>query len=277
MSASEDPAANLRKGLRLAAKAARAGAQIVCLPELFRTRYFPQFKSRAGRRLAETIPGESTRAFSRLARELGVVVIAPLYERAPDGRLFNSAAVIGEDGRLLKPYRKVHVPHDPLFYERSFFAPGDRGFLVYRTPRAAFAVLICFDQWFPEAARACALQGAEILFYPTAIGQPAGPRPAEGDWRDAWMTMQRSHAIANSVHVAAVNRTGREGRLRFWGSSFVCDAFGNVVSRAPRAREEILLSTVDLAQNGRLREGWGFLRGRRPECYKSLLSRGGKR
>jgi len=276
MSTVEDPAANLNKGLWLVKAAARKGAEIVCLPELFRTTYFPQSADAAGQRRSETIPGESTRAFSELARGSGVVVIVPLYERAPDGRLFNSAAVLDADGRLLKAYRKVHIPHDPLFYEQNYFRPGDRGFLVYRTRFASFGVLICFDQWFPEAARACALRGAEIIFYPTAIGDIAGKRPAEGDWRDAWMTIQRSHAIANSVHVAAANRVGRERALRFWGTSFVSDPFGNVLKQASRGGEETLIATVDLSHNDRVREGWGFMRNRRPECYRGLLLRGGK-
>ncbi|OGS46903.1 MAG: hypothetical protein A3J79_04815 [Elusimicrobia bacterium RIFOXYB2_FULL_62_6] len=271
MAASADTAQNLEKALALVRRAARGGAKIVCLPELFRSRYFPQTRRADKRRYAESVPGETTRAFCRLAREFGVAVVVPLYERTREGRLFNSAVVADADGRLLGTYRKLHIPHDPLFYEQDYFRKGDRGFRVFKTRFASFSVLICFDQWFPEAARACALKGAELLFYPTAIGDIAGHRPKEGDWRDSWVTIQRSHAIANSVHVAAVNRTGREGRLKFWGSSFVADAFGKVVKSASKDREEVLLCPVDLAKNRSVREGWGFMRNRRPDCYGGLV------
>jgi agmatine deiminase len=270
MSVSEDQAKNLEKALRLVRRAARGGAKIVCLPELFRSRYFPQTRRAKKELYAEAVPGETTRAFSRLARELAVVIVVPLYERSRGGRLYNSAVVVDADGRLLSTYRKLHIPHDPLFYEQDYFAPGDRGFIVYKTRYAAFSVLICFDQWFPEAARACALKGAELLFYPTAIGEVAGQRPREGDWRDSWVTIQRAHAIANSVHVAAVNRTGREGRLRFWGTSFVADAFGKVLKIAPRDKEKVLLCRVDLSSNKPVRDGWGFMRNRRPDRYGIL-------
>lgn len=265
-----NPAENLSKGLALVRRAAEKGAQIICLPELYRSRYFPQAKKTAASHLAETIPGESTRAFSHLAKELGVVVIVPLFERE-GSRFYNSVAVLDADGRLSGAYRKIHIPHDPLFYEQSYFAPGNLGFKVFKTRFAAFSVLICYDQWFPEAARASVLAGAELLFYPTAIGYIRGYRPPEGDWREAWTTIQRGHAIANSVHVAAVNRAGQEGSLRFWGSSFVADAFGNVVKRAGE-REEVLIVPVDLAQNRRVGGGWGFLRNRRPDSYKALVS-----
>ena len=267
-----DPAQNLARALRLARRAAGRGAQIICLPELYRSPYFPQAPRARAAHLAEEIPGESTEAFSRLCRELGVVAIVPLFERASGRRFYNCAAVLDADGRLVGTYRKVHVPHDPLFYERGYFEPGQDGFKVFRTRHAAFSVLICYDQWFPEAARACALAGAQILFYPTAIGTIRGERPPEGDWREAWTIIQRGHAIANSVHVAAVNRVGIEGRLRFWGSSFVTDAFGNVLKRAGPSREEVLIASVDLAQNRRVREGWGFARNRRPECYAPLVA-----
>ncbi|MEK7657096.1 MAG: carbon-nitrogen hydrolase [Elusimicrobiota bacterium] len=271
-SPTEDLDGNLETALRQVRSAARRGARIVCLPELYRSRYFPQASRRPAKHLTESIPGPSTRAFSRLAAELKVVVILPLFERARQGRLYNSAAVIDADGRLLGAYRKVHIPHDPLFYEKDYFRPGDLGFKVFKTRYADFSVLICYDQWFPEAARACALKGAQILFYPTAIGRIQGHAPKEGDWLSAWTTIQRSHAIANSVHVAAVNRVGREGKLRFWGSSFVSDAFGNVLSQASQTREVVLLARVDLAANRRVREGWGFMRNRRPKSY-SLLTR----
>jgi agmatine deiminase len=178
--------------------------------------------------------------------------------------------VIDEDGRLLDTYRKTHIPHDPLFYEQDYFQSGGSGYRLYRTRHAVFSVLICYDQWFPEAARGCVLLGAEIIFYPTAIGWIKGEHPAEGDWHDAWETVQRSHAIANGVHVASVNRAGHEGRLHFWGSSFVCDAFGKVLDRASGEKGEVLVATLDLNQNMTVREGWGFLKNRRPDTYASL-------
>jgi agmatine deiminase len=251
--------------------AARRGARIICLPELFRSRYFPQARRASAARFAEPIPGESTAVFSRLALELQVVIIVPLFERAQDDKHYNSAVVIDADGRLLETYRKIHIPHDPLFYEKSHFAPGNLGFRVYRTRYADFSVLICYDQWFPEAARACSLQGAEIIFYPTAIGDIQGHTPPEGDWRESWITMHRAHAIANSVHVAAVNRVGREGKLNFWGTSFACDSFGNILKAAGRNREEILVVKADLSLNRRLRKGWGFMRNRRPDSYRALI------
>ncbi|RXE57205.1 peptidyl-arginine deiminase [Methanoculleus taiwanensis] len=270
-SVSLDRDRNLARTLEMVRTAVRRGARIVCLQELFRTTYFPQAEDADPGRYAETIPGATTDALSALARELGVVIIVPLYERTGEGEYYNAAVVIDADGSLLPAYRKVHIPYDPLFYEKTYFRPGD-GYRVYETRYARIAVLICYDQWFPEAARTVALQGADIIFYPTAIGWIAGEEdPAEGDWHDAWETIQRSHAIANSVHVAAVNRVGIEGALRFWGSSFVCDSFGTVIARAGNADEEVLVATVDLAQNAAVREGWGFFRNRRPDTYGSLV------
>lgn len=267
---SGDPADNMEKASERIKEAAGLGARIICLQELYRTRYFPQEESRKVDHLAESIPGESTRAFSPLAKELGVVVIVPLFERAPDGCFYNSAVVIDADGTLLPTYRKIHIPHDPLFYEQSYFAAGNLGYRVYRTSYASFSVLICYDQWFPEAARICTLQGAEIIFYPTAIGRIHDHPPDDGDWENAWETVQRGHAIANGVHVAAVNRVGSEARLQFFGGSFVCDAFGRVLQKAGSHKEEILIVEADLSQNQRVREGWGFLRNRRPDTYGDI-------
>jgi agmatine deiminase len=269
----EDLDRNLEHTLALAGQAIAEGAQILCLQELYRTPYFPQHEDMDASAYAETIPGASTGAFSALAREHGVVIVVPLYERTASGEFYNAAVVIDADGRLLPAYRKVHVPYDPLFYEKTYFRPGDR-YRVYDTRYGRIAVLICYDQWFPEAARAVALQGAEIVFYPTAIGRIAGEEePPEGDWREAWETVQRGHAIANSVHVAAVNRVGAEGDIRFFGSSFVADAFGNVLARAGETAEEVLVVEVDLAENVAVREGWGFFRNRRPETYGALTRR----
>jgi agmatine deiminase len=232
--------------------------------------------------LAETIPGESTEVFGPLAKELGTTIIVPVYECAIEKiaagktgkrgrahpRYFNSAVVFDERGRMLRTYRKIHIPQDPLFYEKNFFDPGDSGYLVYKTPRANFAVLICYDQWFPEAARQATLAGADIIFYPTAIGHVVGYKSADGDWQDAWETIMRGHAIANGTHVVAVNRAGREAKLRFWGHSFACDSFGKILKRLGNGSDEILMAKLNLAHNERIREGWGFLRNRRPETYR---------
>ena len=273
--AATDIAANLAHAERLTRKAARKGAKIICLPELFRTVYFPQHRKADVSSLAETIPGESTRVFSQLAKELGIVLIVPVFERAGKGsgrkknaRFYNSAAVIDERGRLLPIYRKLHLPQDPLFYEQNYFSRGNMGYRVYKTKFATFAVLICYDQWFPEAARMATLRGAEIIFYPTAIGNVVGYRSPDGDWHDAWETVMRGHAIANGVHVVAVNRVGREDRLRFWGQSFACDSFGKILKRASAAQEEVLVAKLDLSHNRRIREGWGFFRNRRPDTYR---------
>nr|WP_317063587.1 agmatine deiminase family protein [Methanoculleus sp. Wushi-C6] len=268
----DDPDRNLAHTLELARQAIAGGARILCLQELYRVPYFPQYEDTDASRYAETIPGPSTEAFAALAREHGVVVVVPVYERTGSGEYYNAAVVIDADGRLLPAYRKVHIPFDPLFYEKSYFRAGDH-YRVYETCYARIAVLICYDQWFPEAARAAALRGAEIIFYPTAIGRIAGEEPPEGDWREAWETVQRGHAIANSVHVAAVNRVGDEGEIRFFGSSFVADAFGNILARASGTDEEVLVVEVDLSMNRSVREGWGFFRNRRPETYGALTRR----
>jgi agmatine deiminase len=269
-----DPDKNLRRALALVETALEKDAKVVCLPELFRTPYFPQAAGEDASAYAETVPGPSTEAFAALAREHRAVIIVPVFERGADGVHYNTSAVLDTDGMLLPPYRKVHVPFDPLFYEKAYFRPGDC-YRVYQTQHARIGVLICYDQWFPEAARAVTLMGAEVIVYPTAIGRiRGGDVPAEGDWREAWETVQRGHAIANGVHIAAVNRVGREGELEFWGSSFACDAFGTVIARASEAGEEVLLADLDLSLNGRVREGWGFLRNRRPDTYVALTDEG---
>ena len=267
---SEDLDLNLKRTMEKVKEAAIQGAQIVCLQELFRTRYFPQWDGKDAAALAETIPGPSTEAFSALAEELSIVIIVPVFEKDESGH-YNSVAVIDADGSLLPTYRKVHIPHDPLFYEKSYFSPGEE-IRVYDTRHARFAALICYDQWFPEAARVAALGGAQIIFYPTAIGWIKGEEePEEGDWHDAWETVQRGHAIANSVYVAAANRVGCEEDLVFWGSSFVCDPFGKILARAGSSAEEVLVVELDLAMNDSVREGWGFFRNRRPDVYWPLI------
>jgi agmatine deiminase len=260
----------MKKTIQKIEEAAKKGAQIICLQELYRTQYFPQQENQDVSKLAETIPGESTNAFSTLAKRLKVVIIAPLFEKAQNGKFYNSAVTIDADGEISGVYRKIHIPNDPLFYEKSYFEQGTSGYQVYKTSYARIGVLICYDQWFPEAARINALKGADIIFYPTAIGTIKGYTSADGDWHDAWRTIQRAHAIANGIHVAAVNRVGEEGELQFWGGSFVCDSFGKVLKEASSDKEETIVIEVDLGKNRRIQEGWGFLKNRRPDTYNIL-------
>jgi len=270
-SVSENPAENMAKTAEKIGQAANMGAQIVCLQELYRTRYFPQQEKLDVAELGESIPGESTRLFSELATKHKIVIIAPIFEKAQNGKFYNSAAVIDSDGEVMGTYRKAHIPHDPYFYEKDYFEEGNSDYKVFETAFAKIGVLICYDQWFPEPARINALKGAEIIFYPTAIGYVKGYTSADGDWHDAWKTVQRSHAIANGIHVAAVNRVGEEGELEFWGGSFVCDSFGKVLAEASTTKEEVLIAKVDLNQNKKIQDGWGFLRNRRPDTYDSLV------
>ncbi len=266
---SKDQAANLKKTLAKVEQAAKGGAKVICLQELYRTIYFPQYPVGHKDLYAETIPGESTRAFSRIVKKYGIVIIVPVFEKRKNG-YFNSAAVIDANGRLLPTYHKTHIPQDPLFYERNYFKAGESGYKIYHTKFGKIAVLICYDQWFPEAARAATMLGADIIFYPTAIGTIVGEAGFEGDWHDAWETVMRGHAIANSVYVVAVNRVGREDKLQFWGQSFVCDSFGKVLKRASATKEEVLIVDVDLSKNQRIRDEWGFFRNRRPDTYHSI-------
>ena len=270
-SVESDPSLNIKKTVERIKEASAKGAQIVCLQELYRTRYFPQEEKQDATSLAETIPGESTHVFSELAKEKKIVIIAPIFEKASNGKFYNTAVVIDVDGKILGSYRKVHVPHDPLFYEKDYFEAGDTGYLVAQTRYGCIGVLICYDQWFPEPARINTLMGAEIIFYPTAIGYIKDHASADGDWHDAWKTVQRAHAISNGVHVAAVNRVGEEGELEFWGGSFVSDSFGAVLAEASKRDEEVLIVTVDLSKNKKIKEGWGFLKNRRPDTYGSLV------
>jgi agmatine deiminase len=266
---SENIAENMQKTAEKIEQAAKLGAQIICLQELYRTIYFPQQENQNAAVLAETIPGESTKLFSELAKKHKIVIVAPLFEKAKDGKFFNTAVVIGAEGEILGSYRKAHIPFDPYFYEKNYFEAGDSDYKVFDTGFARIGVLICYDQWFPEPARINALQGAEIIFYPTAIGYVKGYTSADGDWHDAWKTVQRAHAIANGIHVAAVNRVGEEAELEFWGGSFVCDSFGKVLAEASTT-EEVLIATLDLGKNKKIQEGWGFLKNRRPDTYKRL-------
>ncbi|MDD4138206.1 MAG: agmatine deiminase family protein, partial [Methanoregula sp.] len=268
MAMTADPNETIEKARCNVVKAARDGAKIICLPELYHTRYFPQHPGTDASRSAESIPGRSTGIFSAIAREHQVVIIVPVFERTANGQFCNAAAVIDADGTVAEPYRKVHIPQDPGFFEKGYFSPGNT-YRVFSTRYGRIAVLICFDQWFPEAARCVALEGADLIFYPTAIGHPGPSVPEEGNWQDAWELIQRSHAIANSVHVAAVNRVGIEGSTRFFGGSFVADAFGKVLARAGDG-EESLVVPVDLGMNKEVQDSWGFFRNRRPETYSRI-------
>ncbi len=262
---------NLSKAALRIAQAAKAGAKVVCLPELFGSRYFCQTEdNRSAFDLAEPIPGPTTEVLSALARRHEVVLIGgTIFERANDGKHYNSAPVFDTDGSLLGTYRKIHIPHDPLYYERSYFTPGNLGVRVFETRFARIAVLICFDQWFPELARMAALAGAEIIVYPSAIGHFVNEEPEEGSWQTPWCDIQRAHAIANNVYVAAVNRVSIEGGLDFWGGSFVSDPMGYVIAEA-NGNEQILYADCDLAKMERMQQLWGFLQARRPQEYRLL-------
>jgi N-carbamoylputrescine amidase len=274
MSAGESPDANMATLLPRIHNAAKKGAQIVCLQELFRSRYFCQNEDHRNFKLAETIPGPSTEALGKLAQDNQLVIVAPLFEKRSAGIYHNTAVIIDADGTIAGKYRKMHIPDDPLYYEKFYFTPGDLGFPSFRTRYAKIGVLVCWDQWFPEAARLTSLGGAQILFYPTAIGWiPKEPRAVAERQRSAWEIIQRSHAVANGVYVAAVNRVGREGKLRFWGHSFVAGPFGEILACASGKRDEILIVKCNLGKIEETRQSWPFLRDRRIDAYGYLRSR----
>ncbi len=274
MSASEDIRLNLEKALTGIGAAAKKGAQIICLQELFRSRYFPQSEDAENFKLAEPIPGPTTEALSRLAKKKKIVIIGSLFEERSAGIYHNTAVIIGADGSVLGKYRKMHIPDDPCFYEKFYFTPGDLGFLSFDAEVAKVGVLICWDQWFPEAARLTSLSGAEILFYPTAIGWLSKEQPDVAKaQRNAWELVQRGHAVANGIYVAVANRVRREGKLKFWGSSFVAGPFGEIVARARTEREEILIARCDLDKIAEARQSWPFLRDRRIDAYGALTAR----
>jgi N-carbamoylputrescine amidase len=285
MACGPDPRQNLAHASEMVREAAGRGAQIVCLPELFLTQYFCQREDAALFDLAEPIPGTTTTELSVLARTQKVVLIASLFEKRAPGIYHNTAALFDADGSLKGTYRKMHIPDDPLYYEKYYFTPGDLGFRAFDTSVARLGTLICWDQWYPEGARLTALQGANILFYPTAIGwHPAEKEQYGTAQHDAWRTIQRSHAIANGVYVAVANRVGHEtGNIRgnqasgagldFWGGSFICDAFGTVVAEASHDREEILIAEVDLGKIEDIRRNWPFLRDRRIDSYEKITQR----
>jgi N-carbamoylputrescine amidase len=274
MSTGANPDANLAKAVERIGAAAKKGAQIVCLQELFRSNYFCQSEESRNFQLAETIPGPTTEALTELARAKEIVVVASIFEKRSAGLYHNSAVVIDADGALVGKYRKMHIPDDPLYYEKFYFTPGDLGFPSFHTRYAKIAALVCWDQWFPEGARLAVLSGAEILFYPTAIGWiPREPRLVARSQREAWELIQRSHAVANGVYVAVTNRVGREGKIKFWGSSFVAAPFGEIVARGSSEREEVVIARCDLAKIAETRESWPFLRDRRVDAYGPLQSR----
>ncbi len=274
MSSAAGPEANLKKAVQKITEASQKGAEIVCLQELFRTRYFCQEYDSENFSLAETIPGPTTDKLSQLAKQKSIVILAALFEKRAEGIYHNTAVVIDADGSIRGKYRKMHIPDDPHFYEKFYFTPGDLGFQTYQTKYAKIGVLICWDQWFPEAARLTALGGAQILFYPTAIGwhESEPPKMAKAQLA-GWEVVQRGHAVANEIFVAAANRVGKEGPLAFWGNSFVSDPFGTVIGRASETREENLIVKCDLSKIEQIRQSWPFLRDRRIDAYSPIAAR----
>ncbi len=274
MSCTADKAANIAKALEKTREAAQKGAQIVCLQELFTSLYFCDVEDYDNFKLAEAIPGPTTDQFQALAKELGIVVIASLFEKRAQGLYHNTTAVIDADGSYLGKYRKMHIPDDPGYYEKFYFTPGDLGYKVFDTQFGKLGILICWDQWYPEAARITALMGAEILFYPTAIGWAVSQtEEVNQDQYSAWQTIQRSHAIANGVPVVSVNRVGQEGDMLFWGGSFVANAYGKVLYQGSHDKEEVHVQTIDLEQSDYYRTHWPFLRDRRIDSYDVITKR----
>jgi N-carbamoylputrescine amidase len=285
MSTTSDPDKNLQRAVDKVHQASAGGAQIVCLPELFQTQYFCQREDARLFDLAQLIPGPVTAQLSTLAKQLGIVLVASLFEKRAPGVYHNTAAVFDADGSLRGLYRKMHIPDDPLYYEKYYFTPGDLGYRAFDTGVGRVGTLVCWDQWYPEGARLTALQGAELIFYPTAIGWHPSEKLEFGvAQHDAWRTIQRAHAIANGVFVAVVNRVGHEtgdirgnaasgDGLEFWGGSFLCDPFGRVIAEASHDKEEILLGEVDLAAVEDVRRNWPFLRDRRIDSYAQITSR----
>ncbi len=279
MRPTEDPDANVERAAALVGQAAKEGARVVCLPELFRSLYFCQKEDASLFDLAEPVPGPSTDAMSAVARERKVTVMVPVFERRAAGLYHNSVVVISAQGTVAGVYRKMHIPDDPGYYEKFYFTPGDLGYQAFDTEVGRIGALICWDQWYPEAARLTALRGAEVLFYPTAIGWHPGEKSQHGQSQaDAWVTIQRGHAIANGVYVAAVNRAGLErpaggDGIEFWGGTFLCDPFGIVVARARTLGEEVVLGSVDPSRVETVRRNWPFLRDRRIDSYVGLDKR----
>jgi N-carbamoylputrescine amidase len=276
MSCVANKATNLEHAMNKIGEAAAEGAQIVCMQELFTSLYFCDTEDYENFKLAESIPGHSTEVLSKLAAELGVVIIASLFEKRTQGIYHNTTAVLDADGTYLGKYRKMHIPDDPAYYEKFYFTPGDLGYKIFKTKFATIGVLICWDQWYPEAARITALMGAEILFYPTAIGWSIAQDEATNvEQYNAWQTIQRSHAVANGIHVVSVNRVGFEqhGKMKFWGGSFITNPFGSVIYQASHDHEVVYVHELDLAKTDSYRTHWPFLRDRRIDSYQPIMKR----
>src|SRR6218665_3850565 len=276
MSCSDDVEANIQKAVKGIEEAAAKGANIVCLQELFASLYFCDVEDHENFKLAEAIPGPTTELMQDLAKRLNVVIIASLFEKRAEGLYHNTTVVLDADGAYLGKYRKMHIPDDPAFYEKFYFTPGDLGYKVFQTKFAKIGVLICWDQWYPEASRITALMGAEIMFYPTAIGWATDQdEETNQDQYNAWQTIQRSHAVANGVPVVSVNRVGfeQDGAMKFWGGSFVTNAQGKLLYLASHDKEEVVVTEVDLAQTDYMRKHWPFLRDRRIETYSPITKR----
>jgi N-carbamoylputrescine amidase len=276
MGCTNDKQQNLQKAIDKVKEAAAKGAQIVCLQELFTSLYFCDVEDYEYFKLAEAIPGPSTDILSKLAAELSVVIIASLFEKRSQGIYHNTTAVLDADGSYLGKYRKMHIPDDPAYYEKFYFTPGDLGYKVFTTKFAKIGVLICWDQWYPEAARITALMGAEILFYPTAIGWATLQDEATNtEQYNAWQTIQRSHAVANGVHVVSVNRVGFEqnGAMQFWGGSFISNPFGTILYQASHEKEEVIIQEIDTDKTDSYRTHWPFMRDRRIDSYQQIVRR----
>lgn len=276
MSCTASKAENLAKAIEKVRETAAKGAQIICLQELFTSLYFCDVEDYENFKLAEPIPGPSTESLADVAKELGVVIIASLFEKRTEGLYHNTTAVLDADGKYLGKYRKMHIPDDPAYYEKFYFTPGDLGYKVFKTKFATIGVLICWDQWYPEAARITSLMGAQILFYPTAIGWATNQDDATNtEQYNAWQTIQRSHAVANGVHVVSVNRTGfeQDGLMKFWGGSFVANPFGTVLHQSSHTDEENVVLELDLSKTDRYRTHWPFLRDRRIDSYQPITKR----
>jgi N-carbamoylputrescine amidase len=280
MSMTSEPKQNLSKAKSFVEKAAKKGAQVICLPEMFKSLYFCQKEEHDYFRLAEPMLGESVKTFQKISKKYKVVTIVPIFEKRAAGIYHNSLAVIDTNGKVAGTYRKMHIPDDPAYYEKFYFTPGDLGFKSFKTKYGNLGTLICWDQWYPEAARLTALQGAEILFYPTAIGwHPSEKEKYGAKQRESWITVQRGHAIANGIYVASVNRVGHEkldresDRIEFWGASFICDPQGEIIAQASSDKEEILYAEINLSYVESVRQHWPFLRDRRVDAYGEITKR----
>jgi predicted amidohydrolase len=263
---------NLQKAIRMIKEAGKKGANIVCLPELFDTPYFPQEEKAEAEAFAHEIPGRMTEALSKAAKDSSIVLVAGSIFERHGKKFFNTTAVFDENGKMLGSYRKMHIPHDPNFFEQNYFERGDLGYRVFDTKYGRIGTLICYDQWYPEAARTLALMGADIIFYPTAIGWVDGVEPAEGNWQEAWEAVQRGHGIANATAICSVNRVGREGSMIFWGGSFIYSQFGTLLAHGDD-KEGLVMGEIDTDLGSKVKEGWRFFYNRRPETYKKLVEK----